>query len=394
VRFQSFIIIVALFFANSVSGQYLSEKAEISLLTYAPVNEIHTVFGHSSIRVFDPERQLDVVFNYGMFDYAAPNFTLNFIKGKLNYSLGIQNFRDVVAYSDYRNQTLNEQILNLDNRQKQEIYAFLQNNYKPENRYYLYDFFFDNCATRIRDILDTTLTTSLSYDKVAVEKDITFRELLREFTQAQPWLEFGIDLILGLPTDKKATFEEQMFLPQYLNESFSVATITTAETTKSLVKITRPVHIADEITETGFSIAPTFLFGLFFGITLVLNFLIKKSKITKIWNSIFVFVAGLAGVVILLMWFGTEHIPTKHNLNVIWAFPTHLIAAFWIWKSTSKPMYFRIFTAINLLVLITFSVFPQQMPISVMPILLTLITIGLIHSNLPFLNQFTNSKTV
>jgi hypothetical protein len=394
VRFQSFIIIVALFFANSVSGQYLSEKAEISLLTYAPVNEIHTVFGHSSIRVFDPERQLDVVFNYGMFDYAAPNFTLNFIKGKLNYSLGIQNFRDVVAYSDYRNQTLNEQILNLDNRQKQEIYAFLQNNYKPENRYYLYDFFFDNCATRIRDILDTTLTTSLSYDKVAVEKDITFRELLREFTQAQPWLEFGIDLILGLPTDKKATFEEQMFLPQYLNESFSVATITTAETTKSLVKITRPVHIADEITETGFSIAPTFLFGLFFGITLVLNFLIKKSKITNLWNSIFVFVAGLAGVVILLMWFGTEHIPTKHNLNVIWAFPTHLIAAFWIWKSTSKPMYFRIFTAINLLVLITFSVFPQQMPISVMPILLTLITIGLIHSNLPFLNQFTNSKTV
>lgn len=393
-RFQYFIIVVALFFANSVSGQYLSEKAEISLLTYAPVNEIHTVFGHSSIRVFDPERQLDVVFNYGMFDYAAPNFTLNFIKGKLNYSLGIQNFRDVVAYSDYRNQTLNEQVLNLDNRQKQEIYTFLQNNYKPENRYYLYDFFFDNCATRIRDILDTTLATSLSYDKVAVEKDITFRELLREFTQAQPWLEFGIDLILGLPTDRKATFEEQMFLPKYLNESFAVATITTADTTKSLVKISRPVHIADEITETGFSITPSFLFGLFFGMTLFLNFLIQKSKITKIWNGVFMFITGLAGVVILLMWFGTEHIPTKNNLNVIWAFPTHLIAAFWIWKSSSKPMYFRLFTAINVLVLITFSVFPQQMPMSVMPILLTLITIGLMNSNLPFLNRFTNSKTV
>jgi hypothetical protein len=393
VRLQYFIIVVTLFFANSVSGQYLSEKAEISLLTYAPVNEIYTVFGHSSVRVFDPERQLDIVFNYGMFDYAAPNFTLNFIKGKLNYSLGIQNYSDVIAYSDYRNQTVNEQVLNLDNRQKQEVYVFLQNNYKPENRYYLYDFFFDNCATRIRDILDTTLTTSLSYDKVAVEKDVTFRELLREFTQTQPWLEFGIDLILGLPTDRKATFEEQMFLPKYLNESFAVGTITTADTTKSLVKMTRPVHIADEVPETGFSITPTILFWLFFGFTLIFNFILKKSKITKVWNGVFMLFTGFAGVVILLMWFGTEHIPTKNNLNVIWAFPTHLIAAFWIWKSASKPMYFRIFTAVNLLLLITFFVFPQQMPMSVIPILLLLITIGLIHSNLPFLNRFT-TKTV
>lgn len=392
-RFQYFFIVVALFFATSVSGQYLSEKAEISLLTYAPVNEIHTVFGHSSVRVFDPERQLDIVFNYGMFDYAAPNFTLNFIKGKLNYSLGIQNFRDVVAYSDYRNQTVSEQVLNLDNRQKQEVYDFLQNNYKPENRYYLYDFFFDNCATRIRDILDTTLTNRLSYDKVAVEKNVTFRELLREFTQIQPWLEFGIDLVLGLPTDKKATFEQQMFLPKYLNESFAAGTITTADTTKKLVQITRPVHLADEVNETGFSITPMLLFWLFFGVTLILNFVITKSRITKIWNGTFVLITGLAGVVILLMWFGTEHVPTKNNLNVIWCFPTHLIAAFWIWKSASKPMYFRIFTVVNVLLLITFPVFPQQLPIPSIPLLLMLITIGLMQSNLPFLKRFT-TKTL
>jgi hypothetical protein len=393
VRFQYFFIVVALFFATSVSGQYLSEKAEISLLTYAPVNEIHTVFGHSSVRVFDPERQLDIVFNYGMFDYAAPNFTLNFIKGKLNYSLGIQNFRDVVAYSDYRNQTVSEQVLNLDNRQKQEVYDFLQKNYKPENRYYLYDFFFDNCATRIRDILDTTLTNRLSYDKVAVEKNVTFRELLREFTQIQPWLEFGIDLVLGLPTDKKATFEQQMFLPKYLNESFAVGTIITADTTKKLVQITRPVHLADEVNETGFSITPMLLFWLFFGVTLILNFVITKSRITKIWNGTFVLITGLAGVVILLMWFGTEHVPTKNNLNVIWCFPTHLIAAFWIWKSASKPMYFRIFTVVNILLLTTFPVFPQQLPIPSIPLLLMLITIGLMQSNLPFLKRFT-TKTL
>lgn len=392
-RFQYFIFAIALFFTNISNAQYLSDKAEISVLTYAPVQEIHTVFGHTSVRVFDPERQIDMVFNYGMFDYAAPNFTLNFLKGKLNYSLGIQNFRDVVAYSDYRNQTLEEQVLNLDNRQKQAVYAFLQNNYKPENRYYLYDFFFDNCATRIRDILDTTLTTSLSYDKVAVEKNMTFRALVQEFTQEQPWLEFGINLILGLPTDRAATFEEQMFLPKYLSESIAVATITTADTSKPLVKIARPVHISDEVADSAFSITPLFLFWLLFGLTLLLNFAIKPLKITKIWNGAFTFVAGLVGVVILFMWFGTEHVPTKNNLNVIWAFPTHLVAAFWIWKSASKPLYFKIFAAVDLLLLLTFFGFPQQMPMPLIPILLTLFVINLIHSKLPFLQRFT-TKTV
>jgi hypothetical protein len=241
--------------------------------------------------------------------------------------------------------------------------------------------------------LDTTLTNRLSYDKVAVEKNVTFRELLREFTQIQPWLEFGIDLVLGLPTDKKATFEQQMFLPKYLNESFAVGTIITADTTKKLVQITRPVHLADEVNETGFSITPMLLFWLFFGVTLILNFVITKSRITKIWNGTFVLITGLAGVVILLMWFGTEHVPTKNNLNVIWCFPTHLIAAFWIWKSASKPMYFRIFTVVNILLLTTFPVFPQQLPIPSIPLLLMLITIGLMQSNLPFLKRFT-TKTL
>ncbi len=393
-RFQYILLVFALFFVNSASGQYLSDKAEISLLSYNPVNEIYTIFGHSGVRVFDPERQINIVFNYGMFDYAAPNFTLNFIKGKLNYSLGVQNFSQVVQYSDYRNQTLYEQVLNLDKEQKQIVYAFLQNNYKPENRYYMYDFFFDNCATRIRDILDTTLTSTLSYDKTTVTKNLSYRELIQEFTQTQPWLAFGINLIFGLPTERKATFEEQMFLPGYLYESFAVGTITTADTTRSLVRMTRPVHIADEIkAETDFSVTPNLLFWFLFGLSLILNITIRKSKITKIWNGIFMLIAGLSGLIFLVMWFGTEHIPVKNNLNVIWAFPTHLIAAFWIWKSFSKPMYFKIFTAINILLLISFPIFLQQMPTPVIPILLTLITIGLMNSNLAFIKRIFNKNT-
>lgn len=386
---KNLLLLFALLISSNVSySQYLSDKAEISVLSYDPVNEIYTVFGHSSIRVYDPERQINTVFNYGMFDYAAPNFTLNFIKGKLNYELGVQDYNQVVAYSDYRNQSLYEQVLDLDSLQKQNVYLYLRNNYKPENRGYLYDFFYDNCATRIRDILDSTMTTQLTYDKSAVQKDISFRGLLQEFTQISPWLEFGIDLILGLPTDEIATFENQMFLPEYLNKSLAAGTVRNSDTTKALVKITRTLHIADEVEETSSLFTPTFVFWLIFGITFLLNIVIKKERLTNIWNGEFIFITGLAGIVMLSVWLGTDHEPTRNNLNVLWAFPLNIIAAFWIWRKRTKINYFRIITGLNALLLITFPVFPQEFAIQIIPILLTLLIIGLKYSKIDALKRF------
>ncbi len=393
-KYQYFLIIFAFLLANTLNGQILSDKAEISLLTYDPVKEIYTIFGHSAIRVADPVRQMDIVYNYGMFDFDAPNFTLNFIKGKLNYNLGIQDYRQVVTYSDYRNQSLYEQVLDLDSIQKQAIFLFLQNNYKPENRYYLYDFFYDNCATRIRDILDTTLTTQLSYDKAAVMKSISFRDLLQEFTAAEPWLEFGIDLVLGLSTDQESSFENQMFLPKYLNESFAVATVTTPDTTKALVKSSRIVHLADSMPKKGGLPTPNVSFWILFILMLLLNIVFKNERFANIGNGKFIFITGLVGVIILVMWFGTDHVPTRNNLNVLWGMPLNLLAAFWIWRKTPKPIYFRAITVLNLLLLITFPILPQEFAMPVIPILLILILIGLRYADLPILNQFFTSKTV
>jgi len=358
-----------------LSGQYLSEKAQISVLTYEPLSTIHTVFGHSAIRIYDPINQINKVYNYGMFDYDAPNFTLNFIKGNMLYSLGVQDFNQVVAYSQYRNQSLEEQILNLNDTEKQDIYLLLENNLKPENKDYYYDFFYDNCATRIRDILDET--TNITYDTAQVYKAITFRDLLQEYTVAKPWLEFGIDIILGLPVDETAAFEHQMFLPDYLNKSLNSATITTDSTNKKLVKATQPLVLVSDTGNAHKGIfTPMNTFGGLFLMTLLLNFVIKKERIKNIWNGLFLFSSGVAGLIFLAVWLGTNHIPTYYNLNLIWAFPVNIFAAIQVWRKQQMRLYFLVIAVVNLLMLLSFPFFPQELAAPVFFILLSLILIS------------------
>ncbi len=386
-KFQLLIILI-IASLTQLSGQQLSEKAQISLLTYSPTTEVYTTFGHSSFRVYDPINRFDIVYNYGTFNWDEPNFILNFIRGKLNYFLSTQEFNRVVRVAQYRNQTLEEQVFALDQIEKQAIFDFLQNNHKPENRYYLYDFFFDNCATIMRDVVDTTFATSISYDKEIVTKNVPFRDLLREFTAPNPWLNFGIDLALGLPADEIATFEEQMFLPKYLNNSFAVATIKTPDTTKALVNNYRVLTKEIKVEKEGFSISPIVLFWILFGFTLVMNIAFKTSRFTNIWNGIFVLIAGIAGLILTFMWFGTDHAPTKNNLNILWAFPLHIITAFWLWRPSKtkdyQTIYFKVFAVMNLLLLVSFPFFPQDFHAAIIPILLTLILIFGLNAKFPF----------
>jgi hypothetical protein len=372
-----FFLFVGLLLACApMQAQQLSPDAQISLLTYSPVAEIHTVFGHSAVRVTDPVQQLDVVFNYGTFDYDAPNFTLNFIRGKLNYSLSIQRFQDVLQSCIARNQTLSEQVLALDSLEKQAFFNFLATNYQPENRYYLYDFFFDNCATRIRDGIDTVL--HVEYDRQPTTRQLSFRRLLHEFTAPQPWLNFGIDLVLGLPADRVANFEERKFLPKYLKDGAALAFLRHNGSLSPLVQTERTLTKALEMPPRGFQITPLFLFWALYFLTLALNLLKKDLRLTQLWNSFFLFVFGAAGVVMLAMWFGTDHPPTKNNLNILWAFPLHLVAAFWLSPNKTHrfvKIYFLFFTLSNTLILISSSFFPQRLHPAFLPILLTLIVI-------------------
>jgi hypothetical protein len=194
----------------------LSDSARFSLITVAPGEFVYSTFGHTALRLKDAASGVDVCFNYGTFDFEQPGFVLKFCQGKLLYMLDIENYRDFEYGNLYFRRPMIEQVLNLSPEQKSKLYALLRDNYRPENRFYKYDFFYDNCATRVRDILENTLGGNPGYYTEMTGNGVTMRQLLHKYLPAKPWLGFGIDLILGTPADKIATVRDYMFLPDYL----------------------------------------------------------------------------------------------------------------------------------------------------------------------------------
>ncbi|MBL7807773.1 MAG: DUF4105 domain-containing protein, partial [Saprospiraceae bacterium] len=159
-------------------AQTLSDSAQISLMTVAPGEFVYSTFGHSAIRVKDPGTRFDRCYNYGTFDFEQPNFLLKFCQGKLLYNLDIESYRSFEYGNLQDRRTMQEQVLNINQEQKQRLFDLLQENYKEENRYYKYDFFYDNCATRIRDIVQETFFHQLQLDSSSLPPKATMRQLL------------------------------------------------------------------------------------------------------------------------------------------------------------------------------------------------------------------------
>ncbi|EPR74565.1 hypothetical protein ADIWIN_0417 [Winogradskyella psychrotolerans RS-3] len=207
----------------------LSDEAEISVLTIGPGESLNDAFGHNGFRIKDTNLEIDVVYGYGEYDFDAPNFYLKFAQGKLNYLISRHNFdRFFYAYTN-ANRTIEEQVLNLSREEKQNVFNFLENNYKPENRRYLYDFFYDNCATRIRDVAQTTTKGDLKFISPEHLEPKTFRELIHEQVGLNTWGSFGIDIALGSVIDRQASAKEFMFLPKYIHAFFETTETSTSE---------------------------------------------------------------------------------------------------------------------------------------------------------------------
>ncbi|MBR9997502.1 MAG: DUF4105 domain-containing protein [Cyclobacteriaceae bacterium] len=356
----------------------LSEKATISLITGEPGNELYASFGHSAIRVHDPETGYDKVYNYGTFDFDQQGFYINFMRGKLNYSLSRYDFARMNLVYKFLNQALFEQVLNLTYEQKRMIFEYLNTNYLPENRFYLYDFFYDNCSSRIRDVFKTALGAELVFEDDYIGEHKTFRQLLDEYIQDFfPWGDFGIDLALGMPADKTASSENYMFLPLELYRAFDHAYVISDGDRRPFVASNQILVNPVKIEKKGFSLTPMVLFS---GILLLMIFLtLYESKFPvdlRRIDSILFLIVGFAGLIIALLWFATDHITTKNNLNLLWAFPLHLLAPVLIYHSKflKFSIYYFLFWSIFLtLFLIGWNYMPQQLHLAIIPVLLLLI---------------------
>ncbi|HEU4858686.1 MAG TPA: DUF4105 domain-containing protein, partial [Chitinophagaceae bacterium] len=299
----------------------------ISLLTCTPGQELYSTFGHSAFRVFDSVNNADLVFNYGTFDFYDPKFYNKFVKGKLLYFVSIDTLPSFLAEYDYYKRGITEQAINISCDDKQKLLAALFENAKEENKYYRYDFNYDNCTTRLRDMLEKAAGKKLETKNILPAPSTTFRHLIHVYLDrgGQQWSKLGIDMLLGNPMDKKVSNREAMFLPDYLLTAFDSSKLN-GQPVVSEKKIL--LNYFDEYkTKTG--ITPLIVFGgLFLLITALSIFFFKRWNLfLKIFDFFFFVFIGLIGLLILFMWFGTEHAMCKNNFNLLWALPTHLPVA-------------------------------------------------------------------
>lgn len=365
--FLSFVL-----FAGNAWSYTISRNAEISLITAEPGDQLYSVFGHSAIWIKDSVRQIDKVYNYGTFDFNTPYFYVKFARGRLKYMIAVESFESFFPEYYYGNRTLYEQKLNLTYAEKKSICDFLQWNMKPENRYYSYDFFYDNCATRIRDVIQDQINKQIHWDttKMAQHSD-SFRDLISDYLESQPWNELGIDLALGLPADKKAKPRQYMFLPEWLKEGFEDATI---GKNRPLIKQS-DILFQGDTKEPGNSplLPPALILWLVFGLGL---FSMYIKRFEGLYDRTIFFVAGFIGIIEILLWFATDHTTTHMNMNLLWALPTHFLAAFWmgrVHRSSLLRIYFFISFLIGLFVLIFWYFLPQDLNEALIPLVLILV---------------------
>src|SRR5687767_8688480 len=267
IRFISFLFFIPGF---SISAQTDSSHLRISLLTCTPGEDLYSTFGHSALRVTDSVNNFDIVYNYGTFDFSEPGFYIKFIRGKLMYYLSTEDFDSFRDFYRSENRGITEQVLHLTSSEKNKIKYFLQQNLAAENRFYKYDFLFDNCTTRLRDLVEKNADTTVFFGDVLARKT-GFRELIYEYLNYndKQWSKLGIDLFLGSKTDAIMTTRQVMFLPDYLMKTFDNTRIGNKPLvafSKNLYPISLQSKPANVVTH------PAFIFSILFLLIAVLSF--------------------------------------------------------------------------------------------------------------------------
>ena len=368
----------------------LSVYSEVSILTAGPGNELFETFGHSAIRVKDPVLKMDYVFNYGVFDFNQPNFYSNFAQGRLEYFLGVSHFNRFVEIYRKDQRWMKEQILELTTDEKNIIFNFLRNNAQPENAVYLYDQYFDNCSTKLRDITQDILAKKSKLSDAYTEEDLTLRKLMNRELPWNTWGSFGINLALGTKLDQKIGYEAYMYLPDYLYLSFKDAKKIENGVSKPLVK--KEVVILDFKEEKPALswLNPIFVLSLLLLLTIIITYKdIKRSKNSKWLDFLILFVTCLIGVLIVFLWFFTDHKTTPNNFNILWAFAPNLIVAFFLLKKNT-PNWISTYLKICLLLIVVLFVLwilgVQLFSLAILPL------IGILIVRYWYLSRLLTSK--
>jgi hypothetical protein len=309
-------------------GVRSSSEPRISVLTFGPGDQTFSKFGHDALWVHDPRRppkQRDLVYNYGTFRFDSPWLILDFLKGRLNYWLSVSTLERTLASYRAANRSVTAQELALGREQIDAITAFLVENVKPENASYRYDYYRDNCATRIRDVLDRHLGGALKAASGGPAR-LTYRDHTRRLTVDSPPLFFALDLALGPLIDRPISEWEEMFLPARVEAKLGQLTTAQGE---PLVR--RRMTLFEARREPPIEEPPSFRWGWLFLGAAVGGALYGASRVEQRWAraslaaglAVVSFIAGLLGCLLLVLWLLTDHEVTYWNQNV-------LLCPFWV----------------------------------------------------------------
>ena len=349
---------------DSSAGSHL----RISLLTVGVGDEIYASFGHTGIRVTDSIAGTDIVYNWGTFDGFQKDFELKFMRGKLLYYCSSETFAHFYGTYVQEQRGVQEQEILLNTLQKRQLQDFLNENLEEESRYYKYDFLYDNCATRLRDIFPKTFGEKFRFGRaIPVNSSKTFRDEINHYLRFLPWERFGINLLLGSKIDKVMSNEDAMFLPDYLRDGLTGATVNGIPVSTTPVQMLPPAPTPQPAGN-----AP-FITILIFSAILILGSVIPGLNIIgAIAKNILLIVTGLLGCLIIFMWLGTDHQACRDNWNVLWALPTNLIIPFV--KTKQRSRYALVAIVLIILALALHILKIQALPLAeIWPLLLAIL---------------------
>ena len=264
-------------------------------------------------------------------------------KGEPDYCLGVNDFRDFLFNYVMRESRVDEQVLNLTPEQSEALFEALLENARPENRVYRYNFLFDNCATRPRNMVEATLDNRVRYREPEGVLP-TFREEIDRYAERCPWLIFGIDLALGSGLDRPMTYREQMFGPEVLKEAFARAEIQLSPDSAAVPLVSRTEVLYDPETPALPGITPFYLTPLFFAWLLlavvagVSVYDIRRGRCSRVFDTVLFTLYGLGGVIIFFLVFVSVHPATSPNYSAFWLHPLWLLVALFIWFKSLKKI--------------------------------------------------------
>lgn len=331
--------------AASDGIQESTDSLRASLITCTPGTDVYAHFGHTALRITNLTTGEDVVFNYGCFDMSGSNFVINFMKGETDYVVDAEPADYFFARYDYMGNGVSEQILNLTQPECYKLAELLFTNIQPENRGYRYNWLYDNCTTRARDMIEKAIQGNVNY--LYEEDKITPRNELHECLSNNSWLKLGIDLLLGTEIDEIVPRKIQQFIPSHYKADLNsarieyptVVSVDSATNIPTLERKARPLVIEeiqilqekDSNKTTDIFFTPNIAFSLLLIITIALSIYDYKRKKATIWyDALLHFAQGIAGIIIAGLFFFSIHPGVSTNWQVIIFNPLYILYAVYL----------------------------------------------------------------